>query len=182
MKIIFYNLKKLVLTLSVIACISCDEIDELTEVDFNSTFTQEVSVTLSENNASISESLTIRFADNEDVEPYLDQIESISVTSASYTIKDYNGLETATGSIAVNANAEVFGPFQHTFFTDDQNDMVFNFDASRLNVLSSSLSSNNQLSLNINGTQDPAQNASFTVEFTLEVDVTAQALQIIQAT
>ena len=176
MKITLNKLKNLVLILSVLTFASCDEIDELTKVDFNSTLTQEVSVTLSENNASISESLTIRLADNEDIEPYLNQIESITVTSASYVIKDYDGIEAATGSITVNTNSEVFGPFQHTFFADDQNNTKFSFEASSLNALGSSLNSNNQLNLNVNGTQDPAQNASFTVEFSIEVEVTAQAL------
>jgi len=176
MKITLNKLKNLVLILSVLTFASCDEIDELTKVDFNSTLTQEVSVTLSENNASISESLTIRLADNEDIEPYLNQIESITVTSASYVIKDYDGIEAATGSITVNANSEIFGPFQHTFFADDQNNTKFSFEASSLNALGSSLNSNNQLNLNVNGTQDPAQNASFTVEFSIEVEVTAQAL------
>lgn len=176
MKITIKNLKKLVLILSVLVFASCDEVDELTRVDFDTTLTEDVVVTLSDSNASLSESFSINLADNDDIEPYLSKIESITVTSASYVIKDYNGIETATGSITVNANSEVFGPFQHTFFTDDQNGTVFNFDASRLNALGSSLANNNQLSLNVNGTQDPAQNANFTIEFTIEVDVTAQAL------
>ena len=176
MKTTIKNIKTLFILLLIFSFVSCEEVDELTQIDLNTTLTEEVQVTLSENNASLSESLTINLADNDDIEPYLNQIESITVTSASYVIKDYNGVETATGELTVSANSEVFGPFQHTFFTDDQNSSVFNFDASRLNALSSSLSSNNQLSLNVNGTQDPAQNANFTVEFTIDVDVTAQAL------
>jgi hypothetical protein len=176
MKTTIRNIKTLSILLLIFTFVGCDEVEELTQVDFNSTLTEEVQVTLSENNAAFSESLSINLADNDDIEPYLNKIESITVTSASYVIKDYNGLETATGSLTVNANSEVFGPFQHTFFTDNQNATVFNFDASRLNALGSSLSSNNQLSLNVNGTQDPAQDASFIVEFTLEVEVTAQAL------
>jgi hypothetical protein len=176
MKTLFNNLKNLALILSVVVFTSCEEIEELTEVDFNSTLTQEVSVTLSENNTSISESLTIRLADNEDIEPYLNQIESITVTSASYRIKDYNGIEMATGSIIVNANAEVFGPFQHTFFTDDQNATVFTLNPSQLNALASTLRSSNQLIVQFSGTQDPAQNANFNIEFSIVVEVTAQAL------
>ena len=176
MKTTVKNIKSLAILVLIFAFASCDEVDELTRVDFNSTLTEEVQVTLSENNTSLSESLTINLADNDDIEPYLNQIESITVTSASYVIKDYNGLETATGSITVNANSEVFGPFQHTFFTDDQNATGFSLDASRLNALSNSLSSNNQLSLDVDGTQDPAQNANFSIEFTMEVEVTAQAL------
>jgi len=176
MKITLNNLKNLALILSVIAFISCDEVDELTEIDFDTSLTEEVTVTLSENSTSLSENLTINLSNNDDIEPYLNQIESITVTSASYVIKNYNGIETATGELTVSANSEEFGPFEHTFFTDDQNATVFNLDASGLNALSSSLSSNNQLSLSISGTQDPAQDASFIVEFTLEVDVVAQAL------
>ncbi len=176
MKTTIKNIKTLTILLLIFTFVSCDEVDELTQIDLNTTLIEEVQVTLSENNASLSESLTINLADNDDIEPYLNQIESITVNSASYVIKDYNGLETATGSITVKANSEVFGPFQHTFFTDDQNATKFSFEASRLNALSSSLSSNNQLSLDVDGTQDQAQNANFSIEFTLEVDVVAQAL------
>jgi len=176
MKTIIKNLKNLVLILSVITIASCDEVDELTEVDFDTTITKEVVVNLSQTNASLSENVSINLADNNDIEPYLSKIESVTVTSASYVIKDYNGIETATGSITANANSEVFGPFQHTFFTDDQNATVYSFDASRLNALGNSLTSNNLLNINLNGTQNPPQNANFTIEFTMEVEVIAQAL------
>lgn len=155
---------------------SCDEVDELTEVDFSTTLSEEVPVTLSDADTSMNGSLNINLADNEDIEPYLSKIESISITSASYVIKNYVGEETATGTLTITAASQTFGPFQHAFFTDDQNGTSFSLDSSGLNALANSLASNNQLSIQFSGTQDPAQNGSFTIEITLETEVTAQAL------
>lgn len=154
----------------------CEEVDELTRVDFNTTLTEEVMVALSESNAGFDENFTLNLANNDDIEPYLDKIESISITSATYTIKDYSGLDTATGSLTLNAASELFGPFQHTFFEDDQNATIFTLDDSKLNALANSLTSSNQLSIDVSGSQNPAQNASFTVEFRFQLEVTAQAL------
>jgi hypothetical protein len=155
---------------------SCDEVDELTRVDFNTTLNEDVTVTLSESNAGFDRSFTLNLNNNDDIEPYLDKIESINITSASYIIKDYSGLEAATGSLTVNSASELFGPFQHTFFEDDQNTAVFTLDDSGLNALANSLTSNNQLVIDVSGSQNPAQNASFTVEFRFQLEVTAQAL------
>jgi len=154
----------------------CDEVDELSEVDFSTTLSEEVPVTLSDTDTSINGSIFINLADNDDIEPYLSKIESISITSASYIIKNYIGEETATGTLTITAASQTFGPFQHTFFTDDQNGTSFSLDSSGLNALANSLASNNQLSIQFSGTQDPAQNGSFNIEITIETEVTAQAL------
>lgn len=166
----------LILLLLSINIWSCDEVDELTEIDFSTTLSEEVSITLSDTDTSMNGSLNINLADNEDIEPYLSKIESISITSASYVIKNYVGEETATGALTITAASQTFGPFQHTFFTDAQSGTSFSLDSSRLNALANSLASNNQLSIQFSGTQDPAQNGSFTLEITLETEVTAQAL------
>ena len=173
----YQNIKKLSILLLIFGFISCDEAEELTEIDFDATFTEQVTVTLTDSGTTFSESLTINLADNSDVADYLDNLESINITNVSYEIMDYVGVDTATGEITADAAGQSFGPYQHDFFTNDQNNTIFPFqETSQLNTVANSFLSNNQLTIVFSGTQDPAQNGSFVIEVTLDVDVTAQAL------
>jgi hypothetical protein len=176
MKTTIKNMKNFFILFAVIALIGCDEVDELTEVDFSTILTEDVMVTLTDDATSISQSLTLNLADNDDIEPYLSKIESINITSASYVLKNYVGVEEATGTLTASAASQTFGPFQHTFFADAQSGTVFTLDPSQLNALANSLTSNNQLTVQFSGTQNPAQNGSFVIEISLDLDVTAQAL------
>jgi hypothetical protein len=176
MKSTFYTFKNLVLILSIIAFASCDEVDELTEVDFSTTITEEVTINLSQNSDNINGVIAVNLANNSDISPYLSKLEDIQITQASYKLKNYVGAEDAMGSLSATAAGESFGPFQHTFFTDAQNGTVFNFNASQLNSVSNTLSATNALNIQFSGTQTPAQDGSFVLEVTLDLDVTAQAL------
>lgn len=171
------KLKMTCLIFAILGVISCDEVEDLTEFDFNTSLTEEFTIPLTAENTSIDGSFTFNLEDNEDVADYLGNIESIEITNASYMIKNYVGTEEATGTISASAAAQEFGPYSHTFFTDAQNATVFEFtDTSKLNVVANSLLSNNQLNVVFSGTQNPAQVGSLTIEVTFDLTVTAQAL------
>lgn len=169
--------KLLYVCLAFIAFTSCDELDELTEVDFNTTITEEVTINFSDQNTTFSETINIDFAGNSDIEPYLDRIEGIQITDASYRLSNYVGTANATGTATVTGAGETFGPFTHDFSADTQSMEEFALTgASKLNALESTLRNTNQLSVSINGAQDPAQNGEVTAIFTFRLTVTAQAL------
>ena len=177
MKTTIKTLKTLVILFAAINLISCDEVDELTQVDLDATFTEEVTVNLSENNASINGNVNINLADDPDLVDYLSNIEDIQITEVSYKIKNYVGVEEATGTITAVAASQSFGPYDHTFFTDAQNGTSFVFeDVDKLNTVANTLQSTNQVDVQFSGTQAPAQNGSFVIEITFKVTVTAQAL------
>lgn len=156
---------------------SCDEVDELTQIDFDTDITEEITVNLSDASDSFTGNVMINLADNSDIEEYLSNIEDIQITEASYILKNYVGEEIATGSITATAASQSFGPYSHTFFTDAQNGTVFEFDdAAKLNTVANTLQNTNQLNVQFSGTQDPAQNGSFIIEVTFKLNVTAQAL------
>jgi hypothetical protein len=171
------NMKKFVILFAVIALVGCDEVDELTQIDFDTDITEEITVNLTEDNTSFTGNIMINLADNSDIEDYLSNIEDIEITEASYIIKNYVGEELATGTITATAASQNFGPYNHTFFTDAQNGTVFPFnDVNKLNTVANTLQSTNQLNVQLSGTQDPAQNGSFVIEVTFKLNVTAQAL------
>jgi hypothetical protein len=156
---------------------SCDEVEELTEVDFNATLSEEVNVTLSEEQPDINGSLVINLDENIDIAQYSGKIISIEITDAYYVLKNYVGLEEATGNLTATAASETFGPFEHAFFTDAQSGKTFTLnDISKLKAVSNALKANKQLNIQFSGEQIPAQDASFNVEFTLKLKVTAQPL------
>jgi len=169
--------KLLYVCFAFIAFTSCDDLEELTEVDFNTTISEQVTINFSDQNTSFSESIEIDFSGNSDLEPYLDRIEEIQITNASYQLSNYTGTAGATGTAAITSSGETFGPFSHDFDQDTQNMEEFALTgAFKLNTLGATLRDNNQLSVTINGSQNPAQNGSVTAIFTFDLEVTAQAL------
>lgn len=169
--------KLIYLCIALVTIASCDEIDELTEVDFNTTITEEVSINFSDQSTSFNETINIDLANNSDISPYLDRIEGIQITNATYQLSNYVGTAGATGTATVTSSGETFGPFSHDFDQDTQSMEDFPLTgATKLNTLESALRSNNQLSISISGSQDPAQNGSVTAIFTFRLEVTAQAL------
>ena len=128
MKTAIKTLKTILILFAAINLISCDEVDELTQIDLDATFTEEVTINLTQDNTNINGSVNINLADDPDLADYLSNIEDVEITEASYKIKNYVGVEEATGSITATAASQNFGPYDHTFFTDAQNGTVFEFN------------------------------------------------------
>lgn len=174
------NRKKLILLVLFVAFISfsCDEVDELTEIDIDTSLTEVVTITFSEDNPeSVNGTMLIDLSNNTQLQPYLDQIEDVEISSASYKFLNYVGSENASGTLSATAAGQNFGPFQHSFFSDTQNQTVFPFEGTtQLNLVADSILANNQVSIQFSGTQTPAQNGSLTLQVTMQVTVTAQPL------
>ena len=177
MKTTIKILKTLFILFATINLISCDEVDKLTQVDLDATFTEEATINLTDDNTNINGSVNINLADDPDLADYLSNIEDIEITEAFYKIKNYVGVEDATGSITATVASQSFGPYDHTFFTDAQNGIVFEFnDVAKINTVANTLQNSNQVNLLFSGTHAPAQNGSFVIEVTFKLNVTAQAL------
>lgn len=169
--------KLLLLFLAICCFYSCDKIDELTEVDFNTTFTEEVVINLSDQSDAFSGTIMIDLAENPDIEPYLNKLENIKITSATYQIVSYQGDPAATGDAGVTAVGQFFGPYNHSFQQDLNSGQSFELSgADKLNELANSLQSTQQLNIVVAGTQNPAQIGSLTIRFTINTEITAQAL------
>ena len=78
---------------------SCDEIDKLTEFDFDTTLVEEITFTVDSSDGAINETVVINLEDNSDIKKYLDKIEDINIDSAKYTVVAFNGDASANGTI-----------------------------------------------------------------------------------
>jgi hypothetical protein len=172
-------MKKLVVCIVLVALnTSCDKLDELTEVDFTTTLTEEFFVNIDQNGQSFFANVNFDLSQNGDIAPYINKIQNIEIQSANYKIKNFQGSENASGTITVVANqGNTFGPYTHSFLTDAQSQVIFPFTgATQLNNLSSEFETTKMLSLNFSGLQDQATNSTFMVEVTFNLKVTANAL------
>lgn len=156
---------------------ACSETKELTQFDFNASFTKTLTVPLSENSTTFSGNLNLNLEDNENYSEYLGNIKAIEISDASYKFNNYVGAEDASGSITVKAAEQNFGPFMHNFFIDTQNNTVFELEnTTKLDALVLELLDSNRLNFQFSGVHTPPQNGSLTIELNFKVKVTAQLL------
>ena len=69
----------------VVTAISCDAVDELTEIDVDTTITKDLVITVADGKTTFSESASISI-DNEQVQDNLDRIEDLQITKLTYKI------------------------------------------------------------------------------------------------
>lgn len=170
------NFFKVILLIFISAgLISCED-DNILDVNVSSSMENEITVPITDSDGTFDKTIMFDLSNNEDVEPYLDRIESVDISSATYLLKDYTGTETVNGTVTVDAASEIFGPFQHTLDPDAQNSGEYDLDPSKLNVVSSSIDDDNRLTVKFTGEIDPAVNASFVIYFRMNFTITARAL------
>lgn len=170
-------LKTTLLLLTVILITSCDKIEEATQVTLNEDFTLEIPIIINEANPTYQDVLTLNLADNADLRDYLDKIESVQITSASYSIKNFQGNADATAQATITSASQTFGPFAHQLQSDAQQQRQFALTgATKLQALATTLKNTNRLSFTYNVAQDQASNSSFTVVITVKTKIVAQAL------
>ena len=149
---------------------SCDELDELTEFDVDTTLQQNVQVSVA--NGEFNETITINLADDPDIADNLDKIESVTINGAVYMVSSFTGDAETTGVVTVNAAGQAFGPFDHSFQQDLATQKSFFIgDSETLEPVRANLAANNMLTLTISGTaSDDIDN----LELSIELDVTVR--------
>lgn len=172
-----HTLNKLVLCILCFTVMSCEKIEEATQVTLNEDFTVEVDVTILEAAPSYQGNLIINLADNADLNEYLDKIENISITSASYQIKNFQGESDATGTATISSAGQTFGPYTHAFESDTQQLKEFVLSGgAKLQTLSNTLKDTKRLTFNYQVVQEQASNSNFKAVITIKTRITAQAL------
>ena len=170
-----------VLLLTMIAVISCDKLEELADIDFTQSFTETVSVNVSEESEtpqSWSESSTINIASNSMVQEYKDLIKNITINSLEFKIDGFLGAEDATISDASMSFGETSITLEDINLEEsDTNNTVYTVsDASQLNAIADELQEANLITATLSGTISGTP-VKFDVIITLNITVTANALQ-----
>jgi hypothetical protein len=171
-------IKQITFAIIALLCLnSCDKIDELTEIDIDTTFTKEITFTTNAS-GNFNASVTINLADYSDINDYLNKIESIKINNASYKVSAFPNGVNAGGTVTITSEGQTFGPFDHdNFLTDFQNQTSFALiGVNKLAVLANKIEDTNQLAVNFSGTSEVDVATTMTLKITFDVTVTAQAL------
>ena len=91
----------------VVTAISCDAVDELTEIDVDTTITKDLVITVADGKTTFSESASISI-DNEQVQDNLDRIEDLQITKLTYKILSVSGTEDVIASGSFTAASSTY--------------------------------------------------------------------------
>ena len=173
-----FTLKTLpVLFILVLGYSSCDELDELTEIDITEDFSTTISVELdAESNLSWSENATIDISINQEIADNLDLIQDVIINSLTYEINNVNGEGTTISEASISFNGQSISVENLDLVTADSNNTVFTIeDTSLLTSIGNALENNPVITVGLSGTID-AVPASFDVIVTLDSTVTVDLL------
>ena len=166
----------LILLVAILLVQSCNSVDELSQVDINTTLVKEVSFT-SDANGDFSGSFIIDLADNQDVSEYINKIEAVKINDAKYQIMSFTGTEGTGGVLNINAAGQSFQFVHNDFLSDVQNQTVYNLDdATKLNAIALSIKNTKQLQVSFSGNSTVSEAFDMTIKMTFDVTITAQAL------
>lgn len=179
-------MKKSILTLAIFASIfsltlfSCDTVDDLTEVTFNTSLTEKIAVHVNQTSGtatSFNESIVLNL-DNTDTHDYLNDINNISINSLSYKIINFSG--DPTGVIDVEFFVDGVSLLTDDFIVKTKADSGQIFEVTnttQLNQIASALKNQQQVTAKYEGTAlCDANTMDFKVEVTIGISVIANPL------
>ena len=179
-------MKNLIKFLAVLVLIfgytSCDELDKLTEVDLSTTVTKNIPVTVDDGaglSVDISNSINsidINIGDYID-SAYLSKIEEVKINSMTYKVINFSG-DTA-GVMTANLTADGVTLDTHTdvIVSNVVGEMYPIDDTAKLTTIANNLkNSSNDVVFAVSGTSINDGGMTFTIEITLNLKITADAL------
>ena len=176
-------MKNLIKFLAVLVLIfgytSCDELDKLTEVDLSTTVTKNISVTVDDglgSSVNISNSIDINIGDYIDSD-YLSKIEEVKINSMTYKVINFSGDQ--TGEMTANLTADGVTLDTHTdvIVSNVVGEMYTIDDTAKLTTIANNLkNSSNDVVFAVSGTSINDGGMTFTIEITLNLKITADAL------
>lgn len=158
---------------------SCDElkdkIDELTEIDLDTTVTENIPVTVSDGaggSVDLGNSVVINIVDYIDAD-YLADIQNFSISSFSYKVISFSG--DIAGVMTVDLMADGVILATHTGVTvSSEEGVVYTInDTAALNTIASNLRSGTNVTFAVSGTSINNGGMIFDIEITIDLDITA---------
>ncbi len=156
---------------------SCDELDELTEFDFNTTINEQLAVSVPAGEALLlNETMVINIVNN-DTQDYLDVLQDVTITSFTYQFTNFSG--DVNGTIVGDFVADGVVLLSHDMVVKQTVDAgtVFEItDVTTLNTIANKLKAGNDVLIGIVGESSCEEVMSFTIEFSIGLAVTADVL------
>ncbi len=156
---------------------SCDKLDELTEVDFNTTLNEQLIVTIpAGEDQALNETMLINI-DNSDTGDYLDLLQDVTITSFTYQLINFTG--DVNGTIVGNFEVDGIQLLNHDMVVKQTVDAgtVFEItDVSQLNTIASKLKAGNNIFVGIVGESSCDEAMNFTIAISIDLAITADIL------
>ena len=169
-------IKFLVVVLLMVSYTSCDEIDELTEVDFNTTLNEQLNVTIPAGiGLELNETMLINMV-NSDTEDYLNVLQNVKITSFTYQLTNFSGDD--FGNLQGSFVADGVELISHNMVVKETVDAgtVFEVtDTTLLNSIASKLKAGNNVLVGLVG-ESNSDGMNFTINMTIDLEVTADVL------
>ena len=156
---------------------SCDKIKDAADVDFNTTITGDIFVSINDPDNLYDDSVILSLS-NDDTKDYLDKIESVEIKKLTYTLVNFTG--DSAGKISGNLLAD--GIILHSVSdlnVANASSLVTVFevtDPSLLNNAAAALLTNKVLFLQAKGSAVHSGSMSFIVRVKVDLKVKANAL------
>lgn len=165
----------------------CDLFDDVGIVNFSTTLekTFDINEPVASNGRDYESVVTAALQDNLDVQPYLDKIKSIAITSVSYQITDYEGASNvvSTGTVAFGeasgntpASGQTYAVEENLSQANGDDPRPLNLNAAQVEELTTWLREQRQAKVYLSGRLS-ATPARFKVTVFIEMNVEANALQ-----
>lgn len=166
-----------ILTVGFTTCDAIDDaVDELTEVDFDTTLTDNFPVNLESGNDMDVSSSVIVSIDNNDTHDYLSKIKAVKINSLTYRVTSHNGDDTANVDVDFFADQTIL--MNHAIVIKDAFDTGTLFevtDVATLNAIATKLKNGNNVTMGISGISNSEGPTNFVITVTVAVTVTASA-------
>jgi len=170
------------LTLFAFAFNACDAIDELTEIEVDTTITEDLTITVAEGETTFSESVSISI-DDEDVQDNLDKIENLQIEKLTYQIISVSGTEDVIASGSFTAASSTYPWFSTgdsasvNLTTAAADGTVYEIEVNQtfVDAFEADLRSGATATLSASGTVSDAP-VTFVVRITADVKVTVDAI------
>lgn len=170
-------IRLLIVVLLMVSYTSCDEIDKLTEVDFNTTLNEQLNVTVpAGENLDLNRTMSINMV-NSKTEKYLDILQNVKIKSFTYQLTNFTG--DFSGTITGNFVADGIELLSHDMVVKQTVDAGTVFEVtntSLLNSIASKLKAGNNISIGLVGKSSCEEAMNFTINITIDLAVTADVL------
>ncbi len=174
------NLIKLLTVLTLIfGYTSCDELDKLTEVDFDTTVTDIIEVDAINGGVDIplNNFRTIKLADaGGDVQDYINNIESVTFNSLTYQVINFMGDPAGVMTVDIIADDVIMATHTGVTVSSEVGTIHEITDTATLNAIASDLKNGNSVIFEIDGTATSEGGMDFDIQVSLDVTVVADAL------
>ncbi len=158
---------------------SCDELDKLTEVDFDATITDIIYVNAINGGVDVplNNSRTIKLADaGGSVQDYINNIESVTFNSLTYQVIDFMGDPAGTMTVDIMADGVIMDTHTDVTVSSQVGTIHEITDTATLNAIASDLKNGNSVIFEIDGTATSEGGMDFDIQVSLDVTVVADAL------